>query len=233
VKRLNLILAAILLLAALPLLAVDAEPILGMTCDPPRPGILYSYPANGKLFACLNGVWARIPTGPDLVAQGVGQFKNDIVTGIPKIATPGVDYPAWQKYSVVFIANAAADCVSVNGGASVPAAGGLTQSAVLFQLPAKGMVEFAILKTATACTGTTTLVATVGDAGGATKFRSATYDLKASVGDTNVAGAPALAAPSSAAAANVVLGLTSTVENLTSVVAGCAVNVYLKWGVLP
>jgi hypothetical protein len=89
-------------------------------------------------------------------------------------------------------------------------------------------------KTATACTGPTTLTATLGTTGSDILFSTALYDLKAAVSATNITNATALVVGSdTAAATNIVAGLIATVANVDQTVTGCAFSVWVERATLP
>jgi len=110
-------------------------------------------------------------------------------------------------------------------------AAAVTQSLTIFALPAKAMVLSCVLKSTTAFTGTATLTATLGITGTLTACVSTPFDLMAAVSNTNFS--VALPAPIvSYAGTNLILALTSTVQNISSISAG-AVDVTITWQVLP
>lgn len=96
----------------------------------------------------------------------------------------------------------------------------VTQSVTLFALPAKSVVLSCTIKSDTAFTGTTTLSATVGITGTLTACIATPFDLKAAVGNTNVAIALPATPVISWAGTSLILALTSTIDNLTSISAG-------------
>lgn len=163
---------------------------------------------------------------------GQGSASHYLSTGSP--------VPAWQKYTVTKIANGVSGCANANGcwqvnsGTPVNAAAGLIQDVTLFQLPANGFVHNARIKSATACTGTTTLTTTLGTTASDVFFISGLYDLKVAVSATNITNALLLKTGSdTAAATNIVAGLISTVENIDQAAAGCSFAIHAEWSVLP
>jgi hypothetical protein len=126
-------------------------------------------------------------------------------------------------------------CFQVGSGTPVAAAAALTQDIVLFQLPAKGEVSRGRIESSVAATGPTTSVATVGVAGNNHLFldSGSAYDLMASVSDTNLTTFTPLVGSSTAAAVNVVLNVTTTVQNVSAIAAGTSLYVWLLWAVLP
>ena len=231
-----------LLILALVFAVLAAAQTPSGPCTPPDSRPVLAATAT-QVYGCIDGQWKLLTT----VASSTGLAKILSGTGAAVPATLGTDFPGWQKFSIAFLANGSGGCATATGCISVTPAGGTatlvdaainpntSQSVTLFQLPAGGFVEFVRIKSTTACTGTTTATATIGDTTSATKFRSTTYDLMAAVAATNVAGAAALAAPSTTAAANVVVGLavTGSSKYISDIAAGCAFDVHIKWGVLP
>lgn len=115
---------------------------------------------------------------------------------------------------------------------TVAKAAATTQSVTIFALPANSVLLGCTAKSTTAFTGTTTLTATVGVTGTLTACIATPFDLKAAVANTNVSVALALTPTVNIAGTNLILALTSTVDNLSSVSAG-AVSVWVTWMVLP
>jgi len=152
-------------------------------------------------------------------------------------------FPVWTKYTVTAIANGVNGCANANGcwqvngvlGANKTA--GLTQSVTLFQLPANGYLNSYRIKSATACTGTTTLLTGFGTASNPNLFLVSAitgYDLMAAVSATNLSLAlPLVMGSDTTAAVNVVGSLTSTVSNIDQIVTGCSFAVWALWSVLP
>lgn len=114
----------------------------------------------------------------------------------------------------------------------VAKAAAVTQSVTLFALPAKALVLNCVVKSTTAFAGTTTLTATVGITGTLTACVATPFDLKAAVSATNFAVALPTTPIVSYAGTNLILALTSTIDNLTSISAG-AVEITITWEVLP
>ncbi len=150
--------------------------------------------------------------------------------------------PVWQTFTVTAIANGingcanANGCWQVNGVLGANKAAGLTQSVVLFQLPARGFVQAYRVKSDLACTGNTTLKTGVGTSSSSDFYLvSATgYDLMAAVSNTNVSTALPLAFGSDTnAAVNIVSSLTSTGANISATTAGCSYDLSVEWAVLP
>jgi len=94
------------------------------------------------------------------------------------------------------------------------------------------MVLSCVIKTTTAFTGTATLTATLGITGTLTACISTPFDLKAAVSNTNFSVALPTTPIVSYAGTNLILALTSTIDNITSISAG-AVDVTITWQVLP
>jgi hypothetical protein len=117
--------------------------------------------------------------------------------------------------------------VSVNGSTATNTAkaAALTQSITLFALSPLMRVTSYTAKTSTAFAGTTTLTSTLGDSvGTTTSYSSTLYDLKAAVSNTNFqdSGAGGITLPKhvTEAGSNVIVGLISTVANISSISAG-------------
>ena len=151
--------------------------------------------------------------------------------------------PIWNVYTVTAIANTVNGCANANGcwqvngvlGAIKTA--GLTQSVTLVQLPANGYVSAYRIKSATACTGTTTLLSGLGTTANANLFLVSAvtgYNLKTAVSATNLSLAlPLVMGSDTTAATNLVASLTSTVANIDQIVAGCSFTVWTLTSVLP
>lgn len=114
----------------------------------------------------------------------------------------------------------------------VAKAAAVTQSVVLFALPAKSTILSCTIKSDTAFTGTTTLVGTIGITGTLTACVSTPYDLKAAVSNTNLAITLPTTPVLSWAGTNLILALTSTIDNISSISAG-AVQIQLVYTILP
>jgi hypothetical protein len=114
---------------------------------------------------------------------------------------------------------------------TVAKAAATTQSVTLFALPAKSTILSCTIKSDTAFTGTTTLTATVGITGMLTACISTPFDLKAAVSNTNLAITLPTTPVLSWAGTNLILALTATVDNISSVSAG-AVEVQLVYTIL-
>jgi hypothetical protein len=149
--------------------------------------------------------------------------------------------PGWSKYALVKIANgvngcaAAGGCWQVNGVlGAIATVGSLTQDVTLVQLAANAQVSDWRIKTATACAGATTIKTGLGVTGSAVLFRAQTYDVMAAVSATNLTVGPTAGSGTiTAAAVNLVASLITTVEHMDDITAGCAVDYWILWGVLP
>lgn len=147
----------------------------------------------------------------------------------------------WSKYTITKVANGvqgcatATGCWSVNNGLSQVAAVATTQNISLSSNIISPFVDFIRMKTATACTGTSTLVVTgFGVVAESTRFvGSLTYDLKAAVSTSNISF-PTIAAnaPTTTGAHVFVMGVTSSGTNISTVAAGCSVDVHIRWSSL-
>lgn len=107
-----------------------------------------------------------------------------------------------------------------------------TQSLTIFALPAKAMVLSCVVKSTTAFAGTATLTATLGITGTLTACVSTPFDLMAAVSNTNFSVALPTTPIVSYAGTNLILALTSTVQNISSISAG-AVDVTIVWQIIP
>ncbi|MCL5743001.1 MAG: hypothetical protein M1541_03595, partial [Acidobacteria bacterium] len=127
-------------------------------------------------------------------------------------------------------------CWTVNGAGTVNAAIGLTQAITLFELPANGDAERFRIKTNAACSGAATIQVTDIGLTGTPGFYATglTYDLAAVPGDTNLL-IPTMAATGSdtAAATNITATVTTTVNQVDKIAAGCTFDIWVKYGVLP
>ena len=133
------------------------------------------------------------------------------------------------------IANSSTNLTITNQAGTVVTtakAAATTQSLIIFALPAKAMVLSCVVKSTTAFTGTTTLTATLGITGTLTACVSTPFDLMAAVSNTNFSVALPTTPIVNYAGTNLILALTSTVQNISSISAG-AVDVTITWEVLP
>lgn len=199
--------------------------------------------ASDRRFLFSSGTNAYAAADAGFSRTTVGHVE--VNTGTPGTlakwsAGPGGTVAAWGKYALVAIANGVNGCANANGcwqlngvlGANKSAA--LTQDVVLFQLPAKGHVTDWRIKANTACTGTTTAKTGLGTTGNDVLFRAQTYDIQAAPGNTNLANGPTAGTGSDThAATNIVGSLITTVADIDQLVAGCAVDFWVLWGVLP
>lgn len=141
--------------------------------------------------------------------------------------------PVWQKW---IIANSGANFLITKPDGTtttVAKAAAVTQSVSLLTPGVTFKLTDCVIKSGTAFTGTTTLTATVGITGTLTGCVSVAYDMKAAVSSTNF-GIPTIA--TSAMSTNgtdaLILALTSTIDNLSSVSAG-SVTVWVRLEYLP
>ncbi len=148
----------------------------------------------------------------------------------------GNPFPTWQRINVASSSsNFAVTCVPATancGTASVAKAAALTQSVVLYALPANAFVDACVVKSTTAFAGTTTLTATLGVTGALTGCVSTPFDLNAAVSNTNLSSIVLTAPVLSVAGTNLILALTGTVSNLSSITSG-SVSIWVKLSVLP
>lgn len=140
----------------------------------------------------------------------------------------GNPYPVWQKITVTNSStNLTVTCVpaTVNcGTATVAKAAATTQSVTLYTLPANGyIVGCPQVKTTTAFVGPTTLASTVGVTGALTFFFSVPFDMKAAVTATNFAPVANICigqGSNTRASTAVILALTTTIDNVSTISAG-------------
>jgi len=150
-------------------------------------------------------------------------------------ANPGA-VPQWIKCTVTN--NSTNLVVSGTGctAATIAKAGGLTQTIPLFPLLANGYVHNYVLKTSTAFAGTTSLLGGLGTTGTPNLFLISAvtgYNMKTAVSATNLSTAlPLVGGSDTASASNVVLQLTSTIDNLTAISVG-AIDIWVLWSVRP
>jgi hypothetical protein len=148
--------------------------------------------------------------------------------------------PTWRKYALVKIANGVNGCANadgcwqVNGVLGPNAAAGLTQAVPLFTAPARAYVTAASLKLAVRCTGAATATTGLGTASAVGLYvAAAAYNIDTVVAATNTYNALATAGRATDAAETVNADLVTTVNNIDQLVAGCAVDYWIYWGVLP
>jgi hypothetical protein len=150
-------------------------------------------------------------------------------------ANPGA-VPQWIKCTVTD--NSTNLVVSGTGctAATIAKAAGLTQSIPLFALLANGYVDAFRIKSSTAFAGPTTLLAGLGTTASPNLYLVSAvtgYNLKAAVSATNISTSLSLVGGSdTTAATSVVLSLTTTIDNVTTISAG-VVDVWVRWSVLP
>ena len=148
----------------------------------------------------------------------------------------GNTLPVWSKITVANSgANFTVTCspaTTLCGTSPVAKAAALTQSVTLLTLPAKGYILSCMAKSGTSFAGTTTLTATVGITGTLTACISGAYDLNAAVSNTNLSVALPATPIVSIAGTSVILALTGTISNLSSISAG-STDVWILWSVLP
>lgn len=165
---------------------------------------------------------------------------------IPAVNTPIAtawplgSVPMWVKVTVTnSTTNLTVTCAGpasftgICGTSPVAKAGAVTQSVTLLTPATNFVVDNCIVKSATAFTGTTTLTATLGITGSLTGCVSVAYDLKAAVAVAN-RGIPTVV-PSIASFNGtdaVILALTSTIDNISSISAGSVV-IWIKVVFLP
>ncbi len=171
-----------------------------------------------------------VGSGSTLATTGTGT-----ITATSLGSALAANYPTWIKCTVT---DSTTNLVVSGTGctaATIAKAGALTQNIPLFALPAKGYVHNYRIKTSTQFAGTATLLSGLGTTGSTDLFLvSATgYNLKTAVSNTQISTSlPLVAGSDTAAATNVVLSLTATTDNITSINAG-AVDVWVMTSTLP
>ena len=156
--------------------------------------------------------------------------------------------PTWRKYSLVAIANGVNGCGNPNGCWQVNGVLGANKVADLGQdvilqtvpghaLPARAHVTDYRIKLATRCTGAATALSGLGTSapkGGVnTLYRAIDYNIDQAVADTAIAtGPPTVSGSDTHASIDVCASLATTVNNIDQLVAGCAVDYWILWGVL-
>jgi hypothetical protein len=200
--------------------------------------------ANNRLYNFSSTAFAN--GAVDMAFGRVGPAHGEVNSGTAGVlaafnAAPGGTVPAWKKYALVAIANGVNGCANangcwqVNGVLGANRAASLTQDVVLFQLPVNGYVDDWRIKTAAACTGTTTATTGLGTTDNNVYYRAATYDIQAAPSATNKSDLVSVVGSTSTAAVNVVASLVTTaaIQFVDTLAAGCAVDYWVKWAVLP
>jgi len=124
----------------------------------------------------------------------------------------------------------------IDGVVGPAKANALIQTVPIYTMVANAFVHSVRIKTTTACTGTLTLLATLGTADNLLWYLATGYDLKAAVSATNYAPLTGLvtnAGNTTSASVDFVIGLVSTIQNLSSVASGCAADIWVLSSVLP
>jgi hypothetical protein len=140
--------------------------------------------------------------------------------------------PIWSRHTIA----ANATNWVIDGVVGPAKASALTQTVPIYTMPANAFVHNVRTKTTTACTGTLTLLATLGTADNILWYLATGYDLNASVSATNygpLTGLTDNAGNTTTASKDFVIGLVSTVQNLSSVASGCAADIWVLASVLP
>ncbi len=208
-----------------------------------------SYSAGGPLNGTASGALAGTYPAPTLATQAANTVlcnatgstaaptactSSDLVNSLGMVvATPMNPGPIVQSAKWT-VANSGSNFLITNPDATtstVAKAAGVTQSVVMFALPAKAVITSCYIKSNTAFTGTLTLTGSVGVTGSLTGCLGV-YDLQAAVSNTNLSAAALTTPIVSIAGTNLILALVSTIDNLTSVSAG-SVSVWITWSILP
>jgi len=138
---------------------------------------------------------------------------------------------SWKTVTLTAIANGvngcatAAGCWQINGALGAAKAAALTQDInLLYTMPANWMVHGYRVKPLAACTGTTTAVTYFGTTVRPTDFLNAGYDIQAAPADSNIESGAPHAEATSTIAATWNARITTTVQNVDQLVAGCSVR---------
>lgn len=174
--------------------------------------------------------------------KNAGAFTTGVaITGAAQALADGVTiaFAATTGHTLndQWVIAAGLGCWQINGVLGADKAAALTQSVTLSALPARGYLNNYRIKSSTACTGTTTLLTGLGTASSSDFYlvsAASGYDLKGAVSDTNIRqAAPLVPGSNTVASVNLVASLTSTVENIDQIAAGCAFDVWVLWTALP
>jgi hypothetical protein len=176
----------------------------------------------------------NIPSGNAVVDNSGPNPLKTIAFNSP-IFTVASSTPAWQH---VRISKVAGQWVSTEPLVPNVAAAAATTQFVYAKLVVGTTPLFISnmrIKTQTACTGVTSLLATVGSLGTSNFYLATAYDLKATVSNTNYAPLNGVlnGYGSATHVDDVLLYLSSTGGNLSAVADGCAVDIWLLVASLP
>ncbi len=209
---------------------IVVNPLTGFWDCTGTSGVVSTLAFSGLTSGTNTAAAMVVDTGASLAATGTGT-----ITATSLGSALAANYPTWIKCTVT---NSTTNLVVSGTGctaATIAKAGALTQTIPLFALPAKGYVHNYRIKTSTQFAGPTTLLAGLGTTGSTDLFlvSSTGYNLKTAVSNTQITTSlPLVAGSDTAAASNVVLSLTTTIDNITTINAG-AVDVWVMTSTLP
>lgn len=177
-----------------------------------------------------SGFVTRVP----LTVHSTGVFTGTLG------AAPGGTASAWKKYSLIKVANGVNGCAQPNGcfqvngsspGVTAPAA--FSVAGILYTGSNFSLVENVAVVPAVACTGATTATLSVGSSNAGGTFYTAAYDIQTAPADI---GRTQFTAPMKyfqKTAESATWTITTTISNVDQLIAGCQVDIYVKWSALP
>ena len=187
--------------------------------------------------ALIAGVFDAAVTNQTLtINAGSGITLNGPVS-IPSTG----NVAAWVKHRLSKVANGVPGCSNANGcwfsdGYFVAnATADVAQSVILVPgIGANATTESLIVKPYTACTGTATATMTMGFTSvSATAIFSTPSDIQAGPGTTNRASYNVNPKINGFFADNIIIGITTTTQNVDQLVTGCSIDVWIKSATLP
>lgn len=207
--------------------------------------VLFALACQAQQVTLLQNGWATSTVVPSNCTTGISPTFLQAGTNTIFVCSENKYVQAeqgWRKYNLLAIANGTNGCASVNGCWQINGTlgaiknPGLTQQIALFNLPNNTYVSAVAAKTKTACTGpATAVISDIGNATSASKFITGlTYDIKAAVSTAN-ALYPVLTGVGNndLAIQSFTITITDTVNNVSTIVAGCSIDIFVKWEVLP
>ena len=183
-----------------------------------------------------NNQFQNLAAGQHVIDNSGPYPLKDISGNAPLYQIPTAT-PLWQHVRVTKVAGNWVSTETLAPGPT-PAAAATTQTVYVHMPPtttAAVFVSNARIKSFTACTGVTTLTATLGSFYNSVFYIATPYDLKAAPAITNFSPQNGILSGygSGIVTDNVALYFTSTGGNLSSVADGCAVDVWLLSASLP
>ena len=191
--------------------------------------------AGAGNFAIVHNNFPNVAAGLQIVDNSGPSPEKNISDNMPRFLIPSAT-PLWQHVQVT---KTAGNWVSTEVLTTpIPAAATTTQTVYVHIPPTASASVFitnARVKTLTACTGVTTLTATLGSLFNSVFYISTPYDLKAAPSMSNFSPQNGVLVGQGSGVANddVALYLTSTGGNMNSVADGCTVDVWLLSASLP